>query len=150
MAVIQRRATEDFCKCPLWHSALPRSDSSIHYEGTRVGCRSYCDSLRRAAFSHCLSPGRARAFDPIKPIIRTEPLRSCGKRRAISEESSVHNTQMRLNIAAVKVGGCPPPPPPALMAFCSAGKQARCPTSTGGDLSHLAGTRGVTEKLDSH
>lgn len=117
MAVIQRRATEEFCKCPLWHLVLPRSDSSIHYEGTPVGCHSYCDSLRRAAFSHCLSPCSARAFDPIKPIIRTEPLRSCWKRRAISEESLVHNTQMRLNIAAAKVGGCPPPPRPfALLA----------------------------------
>lgn len=108
MAVIQRRATEDLCKCPLLRSTLLRSDSSIHYEGTPVGCRSYCDSLRRAAVSHCLSPGSARAFDPIKPIIRTEPLRSCGKQRAISAESSVHNTQMRLNIAAVKVGGWVP------------------------------------------
>lgn len=60
-------------------SALPRSDSSIHYEGTAVGCGSYCESLRRVAVSRRLSPGRARAFDPIKPIIRTEPLRSSGE-----------------------------------------------------------------------
>lgn len=74
-----------------------------------VSCHSYSNSLRHATFSHCLNPSQPCAFDPIKLIIKTEPLRSCRKWQAISEESFVHKIKMSLNIAPFKVGGARPP-----------------------------------------
>lgn len=56
-----------------------------------------------------LIPASPRAFDPIKLIIKTQPLRSCRKWQAISEESFVHKIKKLLNIATFKVGGARPP-----------------------------------------
>lgn len=97
---------------PFTVSALQRSDSSIHYEGTVVGCGSYCELLRRVAVSHCLSPGRARAFDPIKPIIRTQPLRSCGETASNlrGELGALHTNEAKYSNS--QGGWVPPTPPP--------------------------------------
>lgn len=56
-----------------------------------------------------LIPASPHAFDPIKLIIKTQPLRSCRKWQAISEESFVHKIKKLLNIATFKVGGAGPP-----------------------------------------
>lgn len=151
MPVIQGRATEDFSKCPLRRSTLPRSDSAVHYKkGTPVGCRGYCDSLRRAAVSHCLSPGSARAFDPIKPITRTEPLRSCGEKTASnlrgelgargSNEAKYSSSQGGWVFGG---GGCPPPQSLTAPSPCWQRVPHRQEV-----IPHLR--RGEEEKLDSH
>lgn len=113
LAIIQTSAHEVLRKCPFSHWPLSESDSTIHYELIPlrlclVTCHSYSNSLRHASFSHCLNPRQPRAFDPIKLIIKTEPLRSHWKWQAISEESFVHKIKNRLNIEAYKVGGARP------------------------------------------